>query len=157
LRSGGQNIVAYWPLLVFVGLVVVLIALMMVASFVFGTRHRAPARGQPYETGVLGRPLPQRGFAVQFYRMAVFFVIFDVEAVFIFAWAVSVRESGWDGFIEMLIFIAVLVAALVYLWRLGSLDWRSGSSFWPAATGGTPPGSRQPARGEAVLDQRDER
>ena len=54
-----------------------------------------------------------------------FFVIFDVEAVFLFAWAVTLRESGWRGFVEMTIFVGQLVAALAYLWQSGSLDWRN--------------------------------
>jgi NADH-quinone oxidoreductase subunit A len=56
-----------------------------------------------------------------------FFVIFDLEAVFIFAWAISVRETGWTGYAEATLFIAVLLATLVYLWRVGALDWRQGS------------------------------
>jgi NADH-quinone oxidoreductase subunit A len=57
--------------------------------------------------------------------MAMFFVIFDLEAVFIFAWAVSVRETGWAGYAEMLVFTGILLAALIYLWRLGALEWGS--------------------------------
>jgi NADH-quinone oxidoreductase subunit A len=60
---------------------------------------------------------------VKFYLVAMLFVIFDLEAVFIFAWSVSIRELGWPGYIEILIFIGVLLAALIYLWRLGALDW----------------------------------
>ena len=52
-----------------------------------------------------------------------FFVIFDIEALFLYAWAVSVRESGWAGFIEVFIFITVLLVGLIYIWRLGALDW----------------------------------
>jgi NADH-quinone oxidoreductase subunit A len=111
-------------MLVFIGLVVVLIALILITSYVLGQRHDAPLRGRPYEAGVVERPVPEGGFAVEFYRMAVYFVVFDVESVFIFAWAVAVREAGWGGFAEMLVFIAVLVAALIYLWRTGSLEWR---------------------------------
>jgi NADH-quinone oxidoreductase subunit A len=69
--------------------------------------------------------MPSGGVSVEFFRVAVFFVIFDVEAVFLFAWAVTVRESGWRGFAEMTVFIALLVAALAYLWGSGSLDWRA--------------------------------
>jgi len=56
----------------------------------------------------------------------VFFVIFDLEAIFIFAWAVAVRETGWTGYIEVLIFIVVLLVSLGYLWRVGALEWGSG-------------------------------
>jgi NADH-quinone oxidoreductase subunit A len=52
-----------------------------------------------------------------------FFVIFDLEAVFLFAWAVAVRETGWTGYAEVLLFVAVLLATLAYLWRVGALDW----------------------------------
>jgi len=62
---------------------------------------------------------------VRFYRVAVFFVVFDVEAVFLFAWAVTLRESSWRGFVEMVLFVVLLGAALAYLWGSGSLDWRS--------------------------------
>ncbi|MBP1624424.1 MAG: NADH-quinone oxidoreductase subunit [Acidobacteria bacterium] len=62
-------------------------------------------------------------FSAKFYLIAMFFVIFDLEAVFIFAWAVAVPELGWMGYLEVLIFIIVLAATLIYLWRLGALDW----------------------------------
>jgi NADH-quinone oxidoreductase subunit A len=65
-------------------------------------------------------------FSAKFYLVAMFFVIFDVEAVFISAWTVAVRETGWTGYAEALVFIAVLLAALVYLWRVGALDWGQG-------------------------------
>ena len=118
---------ASWPFVVFIGLLVGLVAVIIGASFVLGQRHRAPKTTQQYESGIKPTPFPSEGFPLEFYRVAVFFVVFDVEAVFIFAWAVSVRESGWRGFVEMLVFLVLLLAALVYLWRLGSLDWRATS------------------------------
>ena len=69
------------------------------------------------------RPARRLRVSVKFYLIALFFVIFDVEAVFIFAWAISFREAGWQGYAEMLIFILILIAALIYLWRVGALDW----------------------------------
>ena len=63
-------------------------------------------------------------FSVKFYLVVMFFVIFDVEAVFLFAWAVAVRETGWAGYAEVLLFITVLLATL---WRVGALDWGQGS------------------------------
>jgi NADH-quinone oxidoreductase subunit A len=65
--------------------------------------------------------------SAKFYLVAMFFVIFDLEAVFIFAWAIAVRETGWNGYAEAMLFITVLLATLVYLWRVGALDWRQGS------------------------------
>ncbi len=61
--------------------------------------------------------------SAKFYLVAMLFVIFDIEALFLYAWSVSVRESGWTGFAEALVFIAILLAGLVYLWRVGALDW----------------------------------
>ncbi len=103
--------------------VVALVTFMLLLSFVLGERHRGGATGEPYESGILSTGTARTRFDVKFYLVAVFFVVFDLEAVFIFAWAVSIRELKWAGYIEMLIFIGVLVAALVYLWRLGALEW----------------------------------
>jgi NADH-quinone oxidoreductase subunit A len=60
---------------------------------------------------------------VRYYLVSVFFVVFDLEAVFLFAWAGAAREAGWAGYCEVLLFVGVLAAALVYLWRVGALDW----------------------------------
>jgi len=62
---------------------------------------------------------------VPFYLTAILFIIFDLEAVFLFAWAISIREAGWVGFIEVFIFISILIAGLVYLWRSDALEWRT--------------------------------
>lgn len=116
---------AGWPFLVFIGLIVLVVAGLMGLSYVLGGHSAARWRGEPYESGIAPTEIPQGGISVEFYRVAVFFVIFDVEAVFLFAWAVTLRESGWRGFVEMSIFVGLLVAALAYLWGSGSLDWRS--------------------------------
>ena len=113
-----------WPLLLFLGFIAVLVALILVLSYVLGQRRDDRAAEGPYESGVKATELPSGGISVEFFRIAVFFVLFDLEAIFMFVWAVSVRESGWRGYGEMLVFVGVLLAGLVYLWRLGSLDWR---------------------------------
>jgi NADH-quinone oxidoreductase subunit A len=112
-----------WVMAVYFFAVVALVTFMLLLSFVLGERHRGGATGEPYESGILSTGTARMRFDVKFYLVAVFFVVFDLEAVFIFAWAVSIRELKWAGYIEMLIFIGVLVAALVYLWRLGALEW----------------------------------
>lgn len=112
-----------WPILVYCGAVILLVASMVVISYLLGQRHREYATGQPYESGVPITGTARVRFDIKFYLMAMYFVIFDIEAAFIFAWAVSVREAGWAGYLEMLIFICVLGAALVYLWRMGTLEW----------------------------------
>ena len=114
---------ALWPLVVYFAAVIALVFFMMALSYMLGQRHSERATGEPYESGVTSTGTARVRFDIKFYLVAMFFVIFDVEAVFIFAWAISLRETGWIGYIEMLIFICILVAALVYLWRMGALDW----------------------------------
>lgn len=96
---------------------------MLIVSFIAGGRDWGRAKNQPFESGVVSTGGAHVRFSAKFYLVAMFFVIFDVEAVFLYAWAVSVRESGWAGLIEVTIFVMVLLAGLVYLWRLGALDW----------------------------------
>jgi NADH-quinone oxidoreductase subunit A len=119
--SGDET--ALWPLAVFFAAVIVLVTVMITLSYVLGERHREKQTDEPYESGILSTGTARVRFDIKFYLIAMFFVIFDLEAVFIFAWAVSIRETGWPGYIEMLIFIGVLVAALIYLWRLRALEW----------------------------------
>lgn len=96
---------------------------MLVISYVLGQKHNERATGIPYESGMLPTGSARLRFDVKYYLVAMFFVIFDLETVFIVAWAIAFRELGWAGYVEILIFIAVLLAGLVYLWRLGALDW----------------------------------
>jgi len=112
-----------WPLAVYGAAVIALVTVMLVLSYVLGQRHRERATDEPYESGIAATGTARVRFDVKFYLIAMFFVIFDLEAVFVYAWAVSIRETGWTGYSEMLVFIGVLAAALVYLWRLGALEW----------------------------------
>ncbi len=113
-----------WPLAVYVFGVTVVVAGMLIISFLVGQRHSDPATGVPYESGVPTTGSSRIRFDVQFYLTAVFFVIFDLEAVFLFAWAVAARQLGWAGWVAMVVFVGFLAVGLVYLWRLGALDWR---------------------------------
>ncbi len=117
----------FWPLAVYIVLVGMLVMAMLSLSFVLGQRHQDRATGSPYESGILSEGSARVRFSAKFYLVAMFFVIFDLEAVFLFAWAVAVRETGWAGYAEVLLFITVLLATLAYLWRVGALDWRQGS------------------------------
>jgi NADH-quinone oxidoreductase subunit A len=113
----------YWPLAYYFLLALATVAFMMVLSYLLGLRHMEKATGEPYESGVATTGTARIRFDVKYYLVAMFFVIFDLEAAFIYVWAISVRETGWAGYIEILVFTAVLFAALVYLWRLGALEW----------------------------------
>jgi len=112
-----------WPLVLYGAAVITIVAAMIGLSALLGQRHFERSTGEPYESGVLSTGTARVRLSVKFYLVGMFFVIVDVEAVFLFAWAVAIHELGWAGFVEIVIFIAVLLAALVYLWRLGALDW----------------------------------
>ena len=112
-----------WPLVLYLGIVAIVVCAMLGLSYVLGQRHNDRATGSPYECGILSQGSARVRFSVKFYLVAMFFVIFDLEAVFILAWAVAVRETGWAGYVEMLIFAGVLLATLIYLVRVGALDW----------------------------------
>jgi NADH-quinone oxidoreductase subunit A len=110
-------------LAIYLAAIVGLVALMLGLSYVLGERRTGKATVQPFESGVLPVGDARLKFPAQFYLLAMFFVVFDVEVIFLFAWAIVAREAGWLGFIEIAIFIVVLLAALAYLWRVGALDW----------------------------------
>lgn len=111
-----------WPMVAYFSLAVLLAAVMLLLSYVLGQRHNERQTDKIYEGGIESTGTAQLRFSVKFYLVAVFFVVFDLESVFIFSWAVAIRETGWTGFAEAFIFIIVLMAALVYLWKLGALD-----------------------------------
>jgi NADH-quinone oxidoreductase subunit A len=112
-----------WTLGVYFIAVFLLVAAMLAVSYVLGERHNEHATGQPYESGILSEGSARVHVSAKFYLVAMFFVIFDLEAVFIFAWAIAARELGWVGYCEILAFIAILLATLAYLWCSGALDW----------------------------------
>ncbi len=112
-----------WPMVAYFAVVVVLATAVLLVSYLLGERHSEPATGEPYEGGIVSEGSARVRFFVRYYLVAAFFVVFDMEAAFLFAWAVAARELGWTGYCEVLLFVGVLVAALVYLWKIGALDW----------------------------------
>lgn len=113
----------YWALAIFLIGVVGMCAFMLFVPVWLGGRTSGRAKGEPFESGVVGRGTARLRFSAKFYLVAMLFVIFDVEALFLFAWAISLRESGWPGFIEALVFIVILLIGLFYLVRIGAFDW----------------------------------
>ncbi len=108
---------------IFVFMVLALIgALLFLASWL-GEKKDSPEKVRPYECGVIPTGLARFRYPVPFYMVAIFFLIFDVEAAFIFAWAVAFHELGWLGWLEILFFIFVLIFGLFYIWRKGGLEW----------------------------------
>lgn len=107
-----------------IGLAVVIPILMLVTA-VFGPRSEGKIKNEAYESGIgstIG--MVDQKFSVKFYLLAILFLIFDIEAVFMYPWAVSVRELGWFGFIEMVVFMLLLLTGLIYILKKGVLNWR---------------------------------
>jgi NADH-quinone oxidoreductase subunit A len=111
------------PFVVYFIAVLMLVATMLGLSYVLGQRRANKATNMPFESGVLSVGSPQIQMSVEFYLVAIFFVIFDLETVFIFAWAIAFFELGWEGFIAIAAFIFILGVALVYELSTGALDW----------------------------------
>jgi len=105
--------------------IAIVVPLFMLVTKVFGPRASGAIKNQPYESGVkqmIG--LAQQKFSVKFYLLAILFLLFDIEAVFMYPWAVGVRELGWFGFAEMFVFMVLLLTGLIYILRKGVLNWR---------------------------------
>lgn len=117
----------YLPILLFLGVAIALssafVFLPMIASRFTGTHQPNPEKLSEYECGFPAFEDPRSQFDVRFYLVAILFIIFDLEAAFIYPWAVSVFSLGWTAWISMMIFIAELALGLVYAWKKGALDW----------------------------------
>lgn len=122
-RVGKPSDMILWPLAVYIAFVLFLAGASVALSAVLGERHEGRARGAPYESGIVSTGSARVRLSTKFYLVAILFVLFDLEAVFIFAWAVAVPELGWAGYYGLLVFVGLLVVGLVYEWRQGALDW----------------------------------
>ncbi len=123
MHAQTENTELFWPLLFYAGLVLSLVGLILGVSYLLGQHHRERATHEPYEGGILSTGSARLRFSSQFYLIAMLFVIFDVETIFIVSWAIAFRELGWYGYIGVLVFILLLVVVLVYEWRNGALDF----------------------------------
>lgn len=112
-----------WPFLLYALLALILSGGMILISYFLGPRHKERATGQIYESGIPIKDDARLHFPVHFYIVAMFFVIFDLEAAFLFAWAISLEEAGWTGYAGALAFVFILIAVLAYEWRIGALDF----------------------------------
>ncbi|MEX6687287.1 NADH-quinone oxidoreductase subunit A [Danxiaibacter flavus] len=112
-----------WPFLLYTVLVVLLLVLILSLSYILGQRHKDRQTDLPYEGGVQQTGTARIRFSAQFYLVAMLFVIFDVEAVFLMLWALGFYELGWAGYIGASIFIVQLVVVLIYEWGIGALDF----------------------------------
>ncbi|MFC0101366.1 NADH-quinone oxidoreductase subunit A [Sphingopyxis terrae] len=121
------DLTQYLPILIFLG-----VAVALSAAFVFlpmgvarltGAHQPDPAKLTEYECGFPAFEDARSQFDVRFYLVAILFIIFDLEAAFLFPWAVSLKEIGWAGWATMMVFLAELAIGLVYAWKKGALDW----------------------------------
>lgn len=112
-----------WPFLVYTLAVLGVLGLMLGAAWIAGERTGGRTTGQPYESGMIPIGGARLRFSVKFYLVAIFFVIFDLEVVYVYAWAVGAIELGWAGYISAMIFLGELTVGLIYAWRIGALDW----------------------------------
>lgn len=115
---------SYKPLVFVVFLAALIPAAFMILSARLGPKRPGVEKLSPYESGIRPPTMPDHKFQVKFYLVAVLFLLFDVEAVFLFPWAVRFQALGWFGFVEMLVFLAILIIGLVYAWRKGALEWQ---------------------------------
>lgn len=112
-----------WALLLYTLAVLLLVTAMLVLSYVLGQRRQGRATDEPFESGIVPVGSARLRLSIAYFVMAILFVIFDMEMIFLYAWAVAYKASGLAGFIEAMVFILILIAALAYLWREGALDW----------------------------------
>ncbi|HEX9645615.1 MAG TPA: NADH-quinone oxidoreductase subunit A [Acidimicrobiia bacterium] len=147
----------YLPIVLMAALGVGFAAVSLWMSWRLAPNNPTPEKLAPYECGIVPLQDPVERFPVKFYLVAMLFVIFDVEIVFLFAWAVRFEQLAWAGVAAMAVFVALLVETLVYVWKRGALDWnvaRRGRYRQVVADGagepGTSTGGARPGVGEAA-------
>ena len=115
---------AYLPVVLLAGLVLVFGVLSLIASSALRPSRPTPAKLAPYECGITPVKLPRaERFPIKFYVVAMLFIVFDIEAIFLYPWAVAFRRLGLFGLVEMLVFIGLVFVAYLYVWQKGGLEW----------------------------------
>jgi NADH-quinone oxidoreductase subunit A len=118
-----MQLVDYLPIAIMAGLAVAFVGVSLFVSRLFSPRNPTPEKLAPYECGILPETEPVQRFPVKFYLVAMLFVIFDVEIIFLFAWATRFPDLGWYGVAAMGIFTFFVLETLIYVWKRGALDW----------------------------------
>ena len=113
----------YLPIAILIALATALAGIIIVLGHLFGPRRPTARKSNPYESGM--RPIGpgRRRMPVRFYRIAVLFILFDIEIIFLLPWAVTFRQLGLFGLVEVLIFMAILIVGYVWIWKKGALEW----------------------------------
>ena len=118
-----MTLTEYLPILVLLVLGVLFALASLGVSAALRPRRPTPAKLGPYESGIVPESLPRERFPVKFYVVAMLFIVFDIETIFLFPWAVTFRQLGLFGLVEMAIFIGLVFVAYVYVWKRGGLEW----------------------------------
>jgi len=118
----------YFPVLLQALVAMVLAAGLITVSYLLGKRVRNRVKDMPYESGIVPTGDARQRFSVKFYLVAMLFIVFDIEAIFLYPWAVVYRELLMPGFIEMLIFVILILSGFFYIWKKGALDWSGADS-----------------------------
>lgn len=114
---------SYVPILIMFGITVANAFLIAAATHVVNPRRPTPQKDMPYESGMIPLGDTRERFSVKFYMVAISFIVFDLETIFLIPWAVSMRDLGWGGFVTMLLFVTVLTIGLIYEFKKGGLEW----------------------------------
>lgn len=122
-EMSGSFLDSYTPLLIHLLVAMGLAGALVIVSSLVGWRRPNRAKQEAYECGMEPTGDARQPFSVKFYLVAMVFILFDVEAIFLYPWAYIFRELSWFGFVEMLLYIVMLLAGYVYLWKKGALDW----------------------------------
>ena len=116
-------LINYLPVLIYLIIAAGIVGLIVLLSEFLGKKTHTPQKDMPYECGMDPIGDARARYTVRFYVIAMFFVVFDIEAIFLYPWAVVFKPLGWFGFIEMFVFIAILAVGLLYVWGKGALEW----------------------------------
>lgn len=121
----------YFPVLVQIAIAVLVAGALVALSYLIGKRVKDRVKDSPYECGIAPTGSARERFSVKFYLVGIVFILFDIEAVFLYPWAVVYRELKMFAFVEMLLFVILILVGFFYVWKKGALDW---SSDAPGAT-----------------------
>jgi NADH-quinone oxidoreductase subunit A len=113
----------YFPVLVQIAIAVAVAAALVAISYFIGKRVKDRVKDSPYECGIAPTGSARERFSVKFYLVGIVFILFDIEAVFLYPWAVVYRELKMFAFVEMLLFIVLVLVGFFYVWKKGALDW----------------------------------
>jgi len=118
----------YFPILVQAIAAMALAAGLLLVSYLLGKRVRNRVKDMPYESGMIPTGDARQRFSVKFYLVGMLFILFDIEAIFLYPWVVVFRELKMVAFVEMLVFVVLILSGFFYIWKKGALDWAAAGS-----------------------------